>query len=148
MTRRVRTGANTINIHHANDANPYINYPFLHVDQMRAYVDEAHQKGLKVKIYYTIRELSNHAAELFALRSLGDEIFPKGRGGGDAWLQEHLGSNYMPAWFVPQWKDAAIINRGTTRVGTIITSKAWIGWSGMSGLTACISMTWRLIASP
>ena len=110
-----QTGANTINIHHANDANPYINYPFLHVDQMRAYIDEAHQKGLKVKIYYTIRELSNHAAELFALRSLGNEIFPNGRGGGDAWLQEHLGANYMPAWFVPQWKDAAIINRGNSR---------------------------------
>ena len=111
----VRTGANTVNIHHANDANPYINYPFLHVDQMRAYVEEAHQKGLNVKIYYTMRELSNHAAELFALRSLGNEIFPNGRGGGDAWLQEHLGSNYMPAWFVPEWKDAAIINHGTTR---------------------------------
>ena len=111
----LRSGANTINIHHANEANPYINYPFLHVDQLRAYVDGAHQKGLKVKIYYTIRELSNHAAELFALRSLGDEIFPQGQGGGDAWLPEHLGANYIPGWFVPQYKDAAIINRGTTR---------------------------------
>ncbi|MCX6921955.1 MAG: DUF6067 family protein, partial [Verrucomicrobia bacterium] len=111
----VRTGANTVNIHHANEANPYINYPFLHVEQMRAYVEAAHQKGLKAKIYYTIRELSNHAAELFALRSLGDEIFPKGRGGGDAWLQEHLDANYIQGWYVPQWKDAAIINCGTTR---------------------------------
>ncbi len=111
----VRSGANTVNIHHANDANPYINYPFLHVDQMRKYVEEAHAKGLKVKIYDTMRELSNHAAELFALRSLGDEIFPYGKGGGDAWLQEHLGTNYMPAWFVPQWKDAAIIDKGSTR---------------------------------
>ena len=111
----LRSGANTVNIHHANEANPFINYPFLHVPQMKAYVDEAHQKGLKVKIYYTIRELSNHAAELFALRSLGDEIFPTGKGGGDAWLQEHLGSGYMPGWFVPQWKDAALINCGRSR---------------------------------
>ncbi len=111
----VRSGANTVNIHHANDANPYINYPFLHVNQMRKYVEEAHAKGLKVKIYDTMRELSNHAAELFALRSLGDEIFPYGKGGGDAWLQEHLGTNYLPAWFVPQWKDAAIIDQGGTR---------------------------------
>jgi hypothetical protein len=111
----VRAGANTINVHHANDANPYINYPFLHVDQMRNYVAEAHQKGLKVKIYYTIRELSNHAAELFALRSLGDEIFPAGKGGGDAWLQEHLEANYIPGWFVARWQDAAVINQGCSR---------------------------------
>ena len=111
----LRSGANTINIHHANDANPYINYPFLHVPQMKAYVDQAHARQLKVKIYYTIRELSNHAAELFALRSLGDEMFPHGKGGGDAWLQEHLGADYMPGWFVPQWKDAAIINCGRSR---------------------------------
>jgi hypothetical protein len=111
----VRSGANTVNIHHANDANPYINYPYLHVNQMRTYVAEAHRQKLKVKIYDTMRELSNHAAELFALRSLGDEIFPAGKGGGDAWLQEHLGTNYMPGWFVPQWKDAAIIDKGSTR---------------------------------
>jgi len=111
----VRSGANTVNIHHANDANPYINYPYLHVNQMRTYVEQAHRQGLKVKIYDTMRELSNHAAELFALRSLGDEIFPAGKGGGDAWLQEHLGTNYLPAWFVPQWKDAAIIDKGSTR---------------------------------
>jgi hypothetical protein len=30
-------------------------------------------------------------------------------------LQEHLGSNYIAAWFVPQLKDAAIINSGTSR---------------------------------
>jgi hypothetical protein len=111
----VRSGANTVNIHHANDANPYINYPFLHVDEMRNYVTEAHDKNLKVKIYYTIRELSNHAAELFALKSLGIEIFPTGKGGGDAWLQEHFGSNYIPGWFVSKWKDAAIINQGRSR---------------------------------
>jgi hypothetical protein len=111
----VKTGANTINIHHAYDPNPYINYPFLRVDQLRKYVDEAHQKGLKVKIYYTIRELSNHAVELLALRSLGDEIFPGGKGGGDAWLQEHLATNYLPAWFVPWQRDAAIIDRGCSR---------------------------------
>jgi len=123
----VQSGANTINIHHANDANPYINYPYLHVNQMRTYVEEAHQKGIKVKIYDTMRELSNHAAELFALRSQGDEIFPAGKGGGDAWLQEHLGTNYMPGWFVPQWKDAAIIDKGSTRWDNYyIEGLAWL----------------------
>jgi hypothetical protein len=111
----IRAGSNVINVHHANDVNPYINYPFLHQQQMKAYIDEAHQKGLRVKIYDTIRELSNHALELFALRSLGSEIFSQGPGGGFSWLQEHLGSDYIAAWFVPQLKDAAVINSGMSR---------------------------------
>jgi hypothetical protein len=110
-----RTGANTINNHHANEVNPYINYPFIHTKQMKEYIDEAHAKGMKVKIYNTIRELSNHAVEIFALRSLGEEIFSPGPGGGYSWLQEHLGSNYIAAWFVPRLKDAAIINSGMSR---------------------------------
>lgn len=110
-----RTGANTINNHHANEVNPYINYPFIHTQQMKDYVNEAHKKGLKVKIYYTIRELSNRAAEIFALRSLGDEIFSPGPGGGYSWLQEHLDSSYIAAWFVPRLKDAAIVNSGMSR---------------------------------
>jgi hypothetical protein len=109
------TGANTLNIHHANDINPYINYPFLRPAQMKAYIDEGHARGLKVKIYYTVRELSNRAPELFALRSLGDEILSQGPGGGFSWLQEHLGSDYIAAWFVPDLKDAAVINTGVSR---------------------------------
>ena len=109
------TGANTINVHHANAINPYINYPFLRPEAMKKYIDEAHSLGLKFKIYYTIRELSNRAAELFGLRSLGDEIFSKGPGGGFSWLQEHLVRDYIAAWFVPELKDAAIINSGLSR---------------------------------
>jgi len=109
------SGANTINIHHANEINPYINYPFLRPAEMKAYIDEAHKRGFKVKIYNTIRELSNRAPELFALRSLGAEIFSHGPGGGYSWLQEHVGSDYIAAWFVPQLKDAAIVNSGMSR---------------------------------
>jgi hypothetical protein len=108
-------GANVINIHHANEINPYINYPFLRPRQMKAYIDEAHQRGYKVKIYDTIRELSNQAPELFALRSLGHEVFSPGPGGGFSWLQEHLGGDYIAAWFVPELKDAAVINSGMSR---------------------------------
>ena len=108
-------GANTINVHHATDINPFINYPFLRPKEMKAYIDEAHSKGMKVKIYYTVRELSNHAPEIFALRSLGDEILSYGPGGGYSWLQEHLVSDYIAAWFVPALKDAAVINSGVSR---------------------------------
>ncbi len=108
-------GANTINVHHATEINPFINYPFLRPDDMKAYVDAAHARDMKMKIYYTVRELSNRAPEIFALRSLGDEIFSTGPGGGFSWLQEHLGSDYIAAWFVPRLKDAAIINSGVSR---------------------------------
>lgn len=108
-------GANVVNVHHANAVNPYINYPFLRAPEMKAYVDDAHRRGIKVKIYDTVRELSNRAPELFALRSLGHEIFTTGPGGGYSWLQEHLGSDYIAAWFVPELKDAAVINSGVSR---------------------------------
>ena len=82
---------------------------------MRSYVDEAHAKDMKVKFYYTLRELSNSCPELFALRSLGSEIFSKGDGGGYSWLQEHLDQTYIAAWFDPTWIDAAIVNSGVSR---------------------------------
>ncbi|MBB6109845.1 hypothetical protein SAMN05421821_105267 [Mucilaginibacter lappiensis] len=110
-----QAGATVINIHHATAINPNINYPFIAWKAMKAYDDSAHAAGLKVKIYNTIRELSNHAYETFALRSLGHEIYSPGKGGGFSWLQEHIGDDYIAAWFVPEIKDAAIINSGMNR---------------------------------
>jgi hypothetical protein len=109
------TGATVINIHHATPINPWINYPFIEWRRMKGYIDTAHALGLKVKIYNTVRELSDHAYELFALRSLGHEIYSTGPGGGFSWLQEHLGDDYIPAWFVPEIRDAAVINSGMSR---------------------------------
>ncbi len=109
------TAATVVNIHHATAINPYINYPFIAWKSMKAYIDSAHAAGLKVKIYNTIRELSDHAYETFALRSLGHEIYSAGKGGGFSWLQEHIDSDYIAAWFVPELKDAAIINSGMNR---------------------------------
>jgi hypothetical protein len=110
-----RMGANTVNVHHATAINPWINYPFLATDALSAYVDSAHARGMRVKIYYTVRELTNRAPELFALRSLGDEVIAPGPGGGFSWLQEHLGDGYIAAWHVPEIKDAAVINTGISR---------------------------------
>ncbi|MBS1668229.1 MAG: hypothetical protein JST58_12700 [Bacteroidetes bacterium] len=109
------TGATVINIHHATPINPWINYPFIEWKKMKDYIDSAHRLGLKVKIYNTIRELSDHAYETFALRSLGHEVYSSGKGGGFSWLQEHLGDDYIAAWFVPEIKDAAIVNSGMNR---------------------------------
>lgn len=108
-------GGTVVNIHHANEINPYINYPFYNLDLQSAYIDEAHEKNIKVKLYNTIRELTYKSHELFALRSLGDEILNDGDGGGHSWLQEHLHDSYYSAWHAYRVDDAAILNKGTSR---------------------------------
>ena len=112
------SGATVINIHQGNEINPHINYPFLKTDTMAAYAKAAHDAGMKLKIYYTLREISNHMAELWAVRSLGDEVFADGPGGGYSWLQEHLRAGYIPAWqeFLKDGGvDASIITQGLSR---------------------------------
>ncbi|MGL5681889.1 MAG: glycoside hydrolase domain-containing protein [Marinifilaceae bacterium] len=111
----VEAGPNVVNIHHASSINPFINYPFIRPDYMKQYIDEAHDKGVRVKIYYTVRELANRAPELWALRSLGHEVFSSGNVPGYSWLREHLGEDYLAAWFVDKYKDAAIVNSGVSR---------------------------------
>ena len=76
----VKTGAKIMNIHHANPPNPYINYPFIETDKLKKLVDDAHAHGMKLKIYYTLRELTSFTTEFWALRALNDEIFPPGPG--------------------------------------------------------------------
>lgn len=118
-TEDIQAGVNVINVHHANRINPYINYPFVMVDSMRAFVNGYHKRGVKTKIYYTIRELSNQCAEIWALRSLGTEIFSDGKGGGYPWLREHLVDHYDVQWFTPidgyEACDAAIRTSGQSR---------------------------------
>ncbi|MFC4762690.1 glycoside hydrolase domain-containing protein [Dyella koreensis] len=108
-------GANVVNIHHATPINPWINYPFLESKAMRDYIDAAHQRGMKVKIYDTVREVSDRAPELPMLESLGHEVISAGKGGGFSWLQEHLDGDYIAAWHVPENRDAAVINAGQSR---------------------------------
>ncbi|MBM4091119.1 MAG: hypothetical protein FJ276_17110 [Planctomycetes bacterium] len=130
------TGANIINVHQGDALNPYINYPFVNEQKIREFVEQAHAAEMRVKLYYTIRELSNYTAEIWALRSLGDEVYVQGEGfrladafaeeksdGGGAntggsWLCEHLVTGYQPAWHTPLGggrQDAAIATTGLSR---------------------------------
>ncbi len=130
------TGATIINLHQGDALNPYINYPFLTVDSLAAYTREAHARQMKVKLYYTVRELSDYTAELWALRSLDNEVFADGPGfhladqfqaaapgaplpkTGDSWLCEHLIDHYVPAWHTPLGHgrvDAALATTGLSR---------------------------------
>ncbi len=92
-------GANIGNIHHASGLNPVINYPFIVREPLKEHIRAMHDKGLKVKLYYTIRELTNYVAEIHALHSLNHEIMASGPGGGAPWLCEHLVEDYWPAWY-------------------------------------------------
>jgi hypothetical protein len=125
---------NIPHFHHATHENPYINYPFMTVDRMEQAFQGIKAKGQRgMTIYYTLRELSNITPELFAFRSLGDEIIKStgafvystegfhvaGEGGGNAWLREHLVSGYSPAWqqTVPSGEiDAAVAVNGDGRL--------------------------------
>lgn len=109
-------GGNVAHLHHGTGVNMWINYPFLEADKILNYRKKIEEQGYTqgLDLYYTVRELSDHAAELWALRSLGKEIFKtdsafsytdKGAviaeaGGGYSWLQEHLVQDYSPGWMV------------------------------------------------
>jgi len=125
---------NIVHYHHSSRENPYINYPFMTVDLLRKAFEDNKAGGQRgMTIYYTLRELSNIAPELFAFRSLGDEIVKStgafvystegfhvaGEGGGHAWLREHLVSGYSPSWqqTVPSGEiDAAVAVNGDGRL--------------------------------
>ena len=95
----VKAGVRIINVHQGNAYNPFINYPFLTVDKMKEFTSEWHKRGCKVKMYYTLRELSNATTEIWAIRSLGHEILRGGNGGGFPWLREHFVTDYTPQWY-------------------------------------------------
>ena len=150
IDKAVADGCSIINLHQGNLLNPYINYPFLTTDKLAAYVKDAHAKGIKkVKFYYTVRELSSYAAEFWALRSLGSEVFLDGPGfriadlfeeeknrvaagtaTGSAWLCEHAVSGYVPAWHQPLGNahyDAAIATTGLSRLHNYyLEGLAWL----------------------
>ncbi len=110
-------GGNVVNIHHGGETNPFINYPFLAAGEMAEYVRQAHEHDIKVKIYYTLREMTNHVHEMPALLMLDHEVIAPGAGGGYPWLREHLVEDYTTAWYQPLEPDpcAAIVNTGESR---------------------------------
>ena len=153
----VNKGATVMNIHQGNPINPYINYPFLTTDSLKKYILTNRKSGIRTKIYYTVRELSNYAPELWAFRSLGDEIFTPGFGTqladqftddglggnlyakGGPWLVEHLRSRYDAAWHTPLLAgeyDMSIRTQGLSRLHNYYLEG--LGWlaknTGMRGI--------------
>jgi hypothetical protein len=117
--------------------NPYINYPFPPevVPFLTNYTEQSNELGMVAKFYYTLRELSSHAAETFAFRALGDEILldlgspyvipqpgycqDSDCHGGGAYLHEHLVTGYVSCWQQGLGDgeiDAAFCTVGTSRL--------------------------------
>lgn len=136
---------NIVHYHHSSPENPYINYPFMTVDRLQKAFADCQAEGRRgLTVYYTLRELSNIAPELFAFRSLGEEILKStgafvystsgwdilGEGGGHPWLREHLVSGYSPAWqqTLPSGEiDAAVATNGDGRlINYYLEGLAWL----------------------
>lgn len=124
-------GANIINVHHGNDLNPYINYPFFELEEMKKFVDTAHGHNMKVKFYYTIRELTTKLPEFNAFRDLGYEIIEKRTNNTQfywqteayEWTNANIGTDVIPAWRQPlkgeKYKgfyDSSVITNGQSRL--------------------------------
>ncbi len=105
-------GANIINIHHAEDIYPFINYPYLdeNVEELTLLVSKAHEENLRMKFYYTTRELTKNLPEFWAFNSLNGEVIFPGPGnasrtealhpdGPNEWLIKNLREKYIPAWY-------------------------------------------------
>ena len=75
-------GPNVLNVHHASFYSPYINYPYSDdsFGAFRDLVQRAHAKAIKLRVYYTTREITQNMPELFPLHSFNGEIILPGPG--------------------------------------------------------------------
>ncbi len=107
-----KAGANIINIHHAEDIYPFINYPYLdaNVEALKQLAGNAHKENLRLKMYYTTRELTKNLPEFWAFNSLNGEVIFPGPGnasrtealhpnGPNEWLIKNMREKYIPAWY-------------------------------------------------
>lgn len=106
-----KAGANILNIHHAEDIYPFINYPYLDdfAGALQQLVEDAHAHDIRLKPYYTTRELTKNLPEFWAFYSLNGEVLFPGPGnssrtealhpdGPHEWLIKNLREKYIPAW--------------------------------------------------
>ncbi len=107
-----KAGANIINIHHAEDIYPFINYPYLdeNVKELTQLVTDVHKENMRIKFYYTTRELTKNLPEFWAFNSLNGEVIFPGPGnasrtealhpkGPNEWLIKNMREKYIPAWY-------------------------------------------------
>lgn len=102
-----KNGLTHVIFHQGNMIMPFINYPFYETDRLKKAVSYAADKNIGIKLYYTEREHSNHMAETFVYKALGDEIILRKKGVSHSWQKEvpqwlldNFGEDIIPGWFV------------------------------------------------
>ncbi|MBN2651736.1 MAG: hypothetical protein JXR63_05075 [Spirochaetales bacterium] len=110
VARAKKIGANVINIHHNRLINPFINYPYNHLSlaDSKEFINDAHNNGMKVKFYYTTREVTSSMYEFVPLYWLDGEIIHKrdpeagwpvtNPTGANPLLTNLLKDDFIPAW--------------------------------------------------
>jgi hypothetical protein len=102
--------------------NPWINYPFLGADApangttvpfLTNFTAQSNALGMATKFYYTVRELSSRAPEMFAFKALQGEVLVDedpwtivqpgyahrwNTHGGAAFLHQHMVTHYGACW--------------------------------------------------
>lgn len=132
LEKAKKGGANIINVHHGNDLNPFINYPFVEENALKNFVKAAHDNDIEVKIYYTVRELTVNMPEFKALRDFDHEIISERNKNVETlswqeeakkWIEENVGGDVIPAWRQPLkgtkyngFYDSAVITEGQSRL--------------------------------
>jgi hypothetical protein len=139
----LKAGANIINIHHAEDIYPFINYPYLDANTtaIRELADKAHNAGIRLKLYYTTREFTKNLPEFWAFNSMNGEIVYPGPGNGcktainpdgpKEWYVKNLRENYIPAWY-NEIKDGKF--KGETDLSVISTPDSRLNNFYVAGL--------------
>lgn len=111
IDQAAQNGLNYVIFHQGNMIMPYINYPFYETERLKNAVEYAKAKNIGIKLYYTEREHSNHMAETFVYKALGDEIILRKQGVSHSWQKEkpqwlvdNFGEDIIPGWFVKYTK--------------------------------------------
>lgn len=107
-------GVSIVNLHHNTLWNPFINFPYTDaaLPCLKAAVNDAHKAGLRLKVYYTTREITQQMPEFAALAKTGDVVFRTADGKPvSAWREQVAFSNAPYA----ACEDLAVLTRPDTR---------------------------------
>lgn len=135
--------ATIMNVHHNEYHYPFINYPYqdTEVQSLDSMIRYAHERDLRVKFYYTTREITKNFSEFWAFNSLQGEVIYPGpgnasktllhRNGPPQWFIDNLKENYIPAWYcvVPGG-----IYKGVTDLSVITTPDSRLNNYYVAGL--------------
>lgn len=110
VNKALKNHATIMNVHHGEYHYPFINYPYqdTEVKELDKMIRYAHDCDMRVKFYYTTRELTKNFPEFWAFNSLQGEVIYPGPGnesktwihpdGPPQWYIDHIKENYIPAW--------------------------------------------------